>query len=152
MISRLAPVLVLLALGATACNDKGGDGSTVETTSPPVTTPATTPSSSAPGTPSAASTCPSHPPLPAGATFVTATVAGGKVTTDHAVWNVRRGALVRIAVTADVKDEVHVHTYDRHEDTVPGCPTAIDLQAGVPGTVEVELESKGLHLFDLRAR
>jgi hypothetical protein len=152
MTRRLAPVLVLVALAATACNDNGGDGSTVETTSPPVTTPATTPPTSAPGTPAASSTCPSQSPLPAGATLVTATVTGGKVSTDHAVWTVRRGTPVRVAVTADVADEVHVHTYDRKENTKPGCPTAIDFVAAIPGTVEVELESKGLHLFDLRAR
>lgn len=139
MIRTLGPVLVLAAL-ATGCGGNGGDGSTVDPTSPPATTTG------------AASSCPAPPPLPAGATVVSATVSGGKVTTEHGEWAVKLGTPVRVAVTADVADEVHVHSYDKKQDTVPGCPTAIDFVANIPGTVEVELESKGLHLFDLKAR
>ena len=140
---RLVPAAFLL-LALAACNGNGGDGSTVESTSPPA------PTTSA-ATPSGSSSCPAAPPLADGATVVTATVAGGKVTTEHEQWSVRLGSKVRIAVTADVADEVHVHSYDQKSETVPGCPTAIDFVANIPGSVEVELENKGLHLFDLKA-
>lgn len=128
---RLVPAAFLL-LALAACNDNGGDGSTVVPTTP-------------------ATSCPTPPPLAPGATVVTASVVRGKVATEHEQWSVRRGSPVRIAVTADVADEVHVHSYDKKADTVPGCPTAIDFVANIPGTVEVELENKGLHLFDLKA-
>jgi copper(I)-binding protein len=88
---------------------------------------------------------------PSGTTIVTATVTGKTVSTAHAVWSVKVGAPVRIAVTADRADEVHVHEYDKKQDTKPGCPTEIDFSATIPGTVEVELENAGLHLFDLQA-
>jgi predicted small secreted protein len=128
---RLVPAAFLL-LALAACNDNGGDGSTVE------------------ATPHSAS-CTTPPPLAPGATVVTASVVRGKVATAHGQWSVRLGSNVRIVVLADVADEVHVHSYDKKADTVPGCPTAIDFVANIPGTVEVELEAKGLHLFDLKA-
>jgi heme/copper-type cytochrome/quinol oxidase subunit 2 len=143
-----AAIAVLAVLAMTGCNDNGGDGSTVESSSPPPSTSAA-PSTTPPAT--ASSSCPASAPPPAGATVVTATVSGGKVTTAHGQWSVKLGSAVRIAVTADVADEVHVHGYDKKQDTVPGCPTSIDLTANIPGSVEVELESKGLHLFDLKA-
>jgi hypothetical protein len=142
-----APLLGLLAaLALTACGSNGGDGSTVESPTPDVTSAGVTPPTSA--TPS--STCPATTPLPAGATLVTATVTG-KVTTAHAQWSVKLGSKVRIAVTTNAADEVHVHGYDKKQDTVPGCPTSIDLTASIPGSVEVELEGSGLRLFDLKA-
>jgi len=147
-----AALALIAALALTGCQNNGGDGSTVESNSPstvPTTTLATTPASTPASTPS--SSCPATTPPPAGATVVTATVAGGKVTTAHQQWSVKLGSAVRIAVTADVADEVHVHSYDKKQDTVPGCPTSIDLTANIGGSVEVELEDAGLHLFDLKA-
>jgi hypothetical protein len=82
---------------------------------------------------------------------VTAVVDQGEVVTDHLVWTVRRGTRVRIAVTVDHPDEVHVHSYDAKQAAKPGCPTAIDLVANIPGTVEVELEDAGLTLFEIKA-
>jgi hypothetical protein len=146
-----ALTLAMLALGG--CTSEGGN--TVE--SPTATGPATTAPTTAPATTAPATTvttaggCPTAEALPAGATLITATVAGGKVTTAHGQWSVKAGSAVRVAVTADVADEVHVHSYDKHQDTTPGCPTAIDFTANIPGTVEVELEKAKLHLFDLKA-
>jgi hypothetical protein len=153
--TRAATVaLALTALALTGCSDGGGSPSpttapptTPTTTAPPTTSPPTTAAATTPSGPS----CPAAPALPAGATLITASVAGGKVTTAHAQWSVKLGSKVRVAVTADVADEVHVHSYDKHEDTTPGCPTAIDFTANIPGTVEAELEKAKLHLFDLKA-
>jgi hypothetical protein len=147
-----AALALIAAVALTGCQNNGGDGSTVESSSPstaPPTTALTTPASTPASTPS--SSCPATTPPPAGATVVTATVAGSKVTTAHGQWSVKLGSPVRVAVIADVADEVHVHGYDKKQDTVPGCPTSIDFTANIPGTVEVELESKSLHLFDLKA-
>jgi hypothetical protein len=139
--------LALLALGG--CSN--GGTTTTPTTAPPTTTLATTAPPATATTPPPGPSCPAAPALPDGATLVTATVSGGRVTTAHAQWSVKLGSKVRVAVTADVADEVHVHSYDKHADTTPGCPTAIDLTANIPGTVEVELERAKLHLFDLKA-
>ena len=66
--------------------------------------------------------------------------------------DVKLKSIVRIVVTADVTDEVHLHSYDRRADVTPSCPGVIDFEAGIPGSVEVELEDAGVHLFQVRAR
>jgi len=146
---------LLALLAVTACN---GDGSPSASESPsvtpssvPTTTLATTePTASA--TPSWPAGCASPMALPAGATVITATVSGGKVTPPRKTYDVKLRSIVRLLVTADVADEVHLHTYDRHAPTKPGCPAVIDFEAGIPASVEVELEDAGLHLFQVRAR
>ena len=150
---RSAAAAVVLAALVTGCGD---DGAPKASPSPVVTTelPTSAPPTTAPptsSTPTATSTCPSAPPLPAGATVVTATVAGGNVTTEHRQWQVKVGSKVRVAVTSDAADEVHVHTYDAKADTVPGCPTAIDFDARIPGTHEVELEKAHVHVLEIKA-
>ena len=75
-------------------------------------------------------------------------VVGAKVT-GGGRHTVRRGASVRIVVTADVSDEVHLHGYDRKADVTPGAPAELDLVADVPGVFEIELEHKGLPLAQL---
>jgi hypothetical protein len=127
---RTAAVLSLLVLGA--C---GGDKAPVATPSGSATVPAGCHRSAQPD----------------GSTLIFATVKGNTVTTDHAVWSVKLGTAVRIAVLTDRADEVHVHEYDKKQDVVANCPTTIDFTANIPGTVEVELEGAKLHLFDLKA-
>ncbi len=148
--------ILLAGLALTGCGGYDDPSAAPATAPATATTPSTTPStvpSTVPTTtgPTASSSCGPQAPLPAGATLVTATVSGSTVTTANHTWRVKVGSAVRIAVTADRADEVHVHSYDKKQDTVPGCPTAIDLTASIPGTVEVELENAGLHLFDLKA-
>ena len=62
---------------------------------------------------------------------------------------VARGETVRITVTADVVDEVHVHTYDLKADVGPNSPAVITFVADVSGVFEVELEERGVELFQL---
>jgi len=62
---------------------------------------------------------------------------------------VELGAAVRLTVTADVADEVHLHGYDVFVDVTPGTPTILEFVADIPGIFEAELESSGLVLFDL---
>jgi hypothetical protein len=83
---------------------------------------------------------------------ITASVAGRTVTTAKERYDVPLGTRVRLVVTTDAADEVHVHGYDVRATTVAGCPVALDLTAGAPGTVEVELERAGVELFELRSR
>lgn len=142
---RTTAGLILCTL-LTACSngDKGTPSASPSTgTTPP-------PATSTSAAPTTSSTCPSQPD-PGSRTLITATVTGGKVTTAHAQWSVKLGTPVRVAVTADVADEVHVHGYNLKQDTTVGCPTAIDFTANIPGSVEVELESKGLTLFEIKA-
>lgn len=79
-------------------------------------------------------------------------VAGGKVTPPTHRVRVTKGDTVRLVVTADVDDEVHVHGFDITKDVVAGTPATITFVADQAGIVEVELESAGLQLLQLEVR
>lgn len=59
------------------------------------------------------------------------------------------GTDVVVTVTADVAEEVHVHTYDLFADVAPGQVAEIVFVADVPGVHEIELEGSGLLLAQL---
>lgn len=86
------------------------------------------------------------------ATVVEVTVEGGEVTTAGPRVVVDLGSAVRLVVTADVSDEVHVHGYDRSAAVTPGSPAVVEFTATIPGIFEVELEEAGLPLVELEVR
>jgi heme/copper-type cytochrome/quinol oxidase subunit 2 len=59
---------------------------------------------------------------------------------------------VRLRVTSDVADEVHVHGVDEYIDLKPGTEVVRDVVARIPGTFEVELHDAGDLLFTLQVR
>jgi heme/copper-type cytochrome/quinol oxidase subunit 2 len=62
------------------------------------------------------------------------------------------GQAVVIKVTSDIADEVHLHGYDKKADAAPGTVATITFVADKPGIFEVELEKKGLKLFELEVK
>lgn len=62
---------------------------------------------------------------------------------------VTQGDEVRLEVTADVTDEVHLHGYDLSAPVSPGVTAIIEFTADIPGIFEIELEESGLALADL---
>jgi hypothetical protein len=77
------------------------------------------------------------------------TVSGGKVTGQTGRVEVALGTRLRITVTSDVADEVHVHVYDLKQDVSPGAPTSLEFIADKPGQIAVELEKAKLTLTRL---
>ena len=65
-------------------------------------------------------------------------------------YTVSAGERVRLEVTADVTDHIHVHGYDLLADVSPDRPAVIAFRADAPGVYEVELEEAGELLFHLR--
>jgi hypothetical protein len=57
---------------------------------------------------------------------------------------VGNGRRVTLIVTADVFDHVHLHGYDVMRDVAPGSPARLPFRATIVGTVEVELEDRGV--------
>jgi heme/copper-type cytochrome/quinol oxidase subunit 2 len=86
----------------------------------------------------------------AGAQTVRVTVTGTKVETAERRVKVPLDGKVRLEVTADRADEVHLHGYDRSVDTEPGKAAVLEFTADVPGVFEVELEEAGLKLVELQ--
>jgi hypothetical protein len=80
------------------------------------------------------------------------TVTGGKVSGATGRVLVKLGSTVRMQVTADVTEEVHVHGYDLMKETVPGQPVTIEFTANIPGVFEVELEQSKLPLTRLQVQ
>jgi hypothetical protein len=51
-----------------------------------------------------------------------------------------------IVITSDVADELHLHGYNLKRDLTPGKTARLPFRATINGTVEAELESRGLTL------
>jgi hypothetical protein len=126
---------LVLALGLAACSSADGGGSAPP--SPTTEAPAT---AGASGTTGAAS----------GAQVVEIRVTGDQVQTAEPRVKVPLGSQVRLEVTADRADEVHLHGYDRKVDVEAGTPAVLEFQADTPGVFEVELEEASLKLVELQ--
>ena len=66
--------------------------------------------------------------------------------------SVRRGATVRIVVTADVADHVHVHGFDLMRDVRPGRPARFRFRARLVGRLETEREDRRVPIAELEVR
>ena len=130
-------VASVLALALAACG--GGDDQDQAT--------ATT---AGPGTTAAGSATTAE--AASGAQTVQVTVTGTKVETAERRVKVPLDGKVRLEVTADRADEVHLHGYDRKVDIEPGQPAVLEFTADVPGVFEVELEEAGLKLVELQVQ
>lgn len=83
---------------------------------------------------------------------ISARISDGKVEGVPARFEVDRGDRVRIEVTSDRSDELHVHGYDKTVPLTPGSPASVAFVADVPGVFEVETHDSGLLLFQLMVR
>jgi hypothetical protein len=73
-------------------------------------------------------------------------VADGEVADLRAVL----GEEVRITIHSDRADEAHLHGYDLHADVGPDSPGVIEFVAAIPGIFEIEFESSGSLIAELR--
>ncbi|MFC5008652.1 hypothetical protein ACFPIJ_63915 [Dactylosporangium cerinum] len=122
------------------------------TTGAPATSAAPVASPGASVSPTAGPTSAPPSPVPAFDKEVVVTVAKRKVTPPTGRVEVAKGSLVRITVTSDVADELHVHGYDKTLALPAGTPASIDLRVDKTGLFEVETHSSHLVLFQLVVR
>ena len=85
-------------------------------------------------------------------TTILVRISNGKVEGVPARVEVDRGTQVRIEVTSDRRDELHVHGYDKTAQLVPGTPAAVAFVADKSGVFEVETHDSKLLLFQLLIR
>jgi hypothetical protein len=106
----------------------------------------------------ATATAASPSPTPTGegtdsaARTVRVQVRDGEVTPPARRVQVALGAQVRLEVTSDVADEVHVHGYDEDLALAPGETGALTFAADLPGLFEVETHESGTLLATLEVR
>lgn len=155
MFRHTVPVLVALALLAASCSSAAdvtttsAPVTTAETTEKPAqlmttTTGATTPTTGASTTTTEAATSTTE----SGVTEIVITVEAGSVAVER--FDVPLDATVRLIVTADVADEIHLHGYDLHADVSPVADGVVEFDATIPGIFEVELEESHLLIAELQ--
>jgi len=142
-----AAALLLVALTVSGC------GGSSDTSADPADS-ATPETTSASATPSAtASSGGSTTPSPAfRGVSIDAKFAGGKVTPPTHRVTVEQGQQVRLTVTSDVAEEIHVHGFDKSKDLEPGVPGTLTFKADQSGLFEVELEEHALQIVQLEVR
>lgn len=143
----LLPALAVLALAGCGSDDGGDAGdqpsstpsstatatqtpSTVTTPTGPASTPATTPSNTATSEEKAD-------------VVITATVAGGKISPATQTVKAKQGQTVKITVTSDETDALHVHGYDKEIELKPGVAGSVTFTADTKGTFEIETHESG---------
>jgi ABC-type Fe3+-hydroxamate transport system substrate-binding protein len=93
------------------------------------------------------------PGASAGMVEVTVNVRAGRVAPAPQRVVVQPGQAVRLVVSSDVPDQVHVHGIEILTDVSPGRQTVISFVADAPpGLLDVELEQLGVRLLQLEMR
>jgi hypothetical protein len=89
---------------------------------------------------------PPQPPPPPQAQQIRIVVRGGKPVGGVKDVTVPKDARAVIVITSDVADELHLHGYNLKRDLTPGKTARLPFRATIEGTVEAELEERGLPL------
>ena len=97
-------------------------------------------------------TVPPPPPQPPPPARVRITVRGGKPVGGVREVTVGKGRRVVLTVTSDLADEVHLHGYDLMREVGRGRPARLAFRATIVGTVEAELEERGVPLARITAQ
>ncbi len=88
---------------------------------------------------------------PAGPETFTVAVRGGQPVDGVQEIDVDSGDAVRIRVTADAPEEVHLHGYDIEKPVGPGQPAVFDIDdANLEGIFEIELHGSAVQIANLR--
>jgi len=65
-------------------------------------------------------------------------IRGGEVVGGPAEIRVKKGDVVRIVVSADAPDDIHLHGYDVEKKVAPGKPARFRIKADLEGEFEIE--------------
>ena len=121
-------------------SDDDESGSSATTTQPTTTAGGTT------------TVAPPPPPAPQGPARVEISIEGGVPAGGPRRVTVAKGRRVVLVVTSDVADHVHLHGYDVIRDVGPGSPARIAFRASIVGTVEAELEERGVQIASITTK
>lgn len=118
-----------------------------ETTSATTTTATTTQRTTT--TPATAVTI-ARPTTTSGPKTSTITVKGGQPVGGVQEIEAERGDEIRIRVTADAPEEVHLHGYDVEKPVGPGEPAVFNIDANLEGIFEIELHGSAVQIGSLQ--
>ncbi|MFG2039602.1 hypothetical protein [Dactylosporangium sp. NPDC048998] len=150
--ARAGLALAALLAFAAACGDDPSPAAAPTTAAPAAQTSTTAagPGSDAPSPP-AATGSPVPPPQAVNKDLVY-TIAKRRANPPAGRVEVARGDVVRITVTSDEADQLHVHGYDVEIALPAGQPGTITLTADRTGLFEIETHKSHLVLFQLVVR
>jgi len=146
-------VLLIVFVVLRGGNDDGDSSSSsnaqttaTQSTSTSTATGETGSTSTATSTPTTTSTATSTPAEPAVRTInvVNGQPEGGIKTISY-----DKGDQVRLKVSSDVADEIHVHGYDLMKDVEKGGSVEFSFAASIEGRFEIELENAGTQIANL---
>ena len=147
--NRMLIVVIALVVAAGLYLVFRPDDTDEPSANPTPTTVATTGEATTSVTTTAPPPPPPGPPPPAQVRIV---VRGGLPVGGPRRVTVARDRRVILTVTSDVSDHVHLHGYDLMQDVGPGMPARIAFRATRPGTVEAELEDRGVQIARITAQ
>ena len=87
-----------------------------------------------------------------GTTEIVVVLAKGKVVPPTHRVKVDRGTKVRLDITTDTDDELHVHGYDIEKELPGGEKTTVTFTADQTGVFEIETHESELQLVQLEVR
>jgi hypothetical protein len=79
-------------------------------------------------------------------------VVDGVATPAFDTYQVALGDQVRIEITSDVADELHMHGYDLELELEPGVPGILEFTADIEGRFELETHETALQLLQLEVQ
>jgi hypothetical protein len=154
--------LIVLGLGATACDsaapsaDPGGaqtsGGASAASPSGSGPTRSGSGQTSAGTGPASGAKTPPGGPAPSGVRVIAITVTGRDVRPAPSRVEIEVGELLRLTVTADREDELHVHGFEVERELTPGKAALVELRGERPGLYEVETHSPPLRLLQVVVR
>jgi plastocyanin len=120
-------VVAFVIAGSAGDDDSGGQTTqTTETTSRPQSETGTD------TTEQPHETVPAEPPV------TRIRIEGGQVAGGPADIQVTKGDMVRIVVSSDAHDDIHLHGYDIEKPVEPGKPARFNFTADIEGIFEIE--------------
>lgn len=134
-----ALVSLVLSYGIAGCDGDSGEAAD------PALASTTASHSTEPEVPPTASASPSMP-------VIEIHIVDGEVHTDADSVEVASGATIRLVVTSDVDDELHIHGADETAPLVASVPTTVEFTISEPGSFDVETHDSGLLLVQLLVR
>jgi hypothetical protein len=123
----LLAAAVVVAVAAFVIAQSGGEDNGDKTS-----TPAASGSSGSETSPTTESNEPSQPQA------FRINVKGGVVDGDTQTFTVKKNDRVRIVVSSDAPDQIHLHGYDIEKEATPGKPARFDFKANVEGAFIIE--------------
>src|SRR3954447_23831832 len=153
ILGGLAVLLIVFVVLRGGDDDGDSSSSSAQTTATQSTS---TSGSTATGASGATATAPSPPTptststsTPAEPAVKTITVVNGQPEGGIKTISYTKGDQVRLKVSSDVADEIHVHGYDLMKDVEKGGSVQFAFEASIEGRFEIELENAGTQIANL---